>query len=258
MQTRAAELESLPRTAMERFRDARGEGGIVFDPARLRQANWDTFDPAGYPGAQPVDGAGGRGSAWFVEGEFGQAVIKRYLRGGWMAALNEDAYLWLGEDAVRSRREFALLREMRGAGLPVPAPLAAGWRRAGLTYRAWLMTQRIADVESLVASVRRRGADAPWRAVGEVLARFHRRGMHHADLNAHNVLLARDGAVHVIDWDKGVVEAGPASWCEAVLARLERSLRKRLPDIDPAVLADGMARLREAHDIHLARGGPPA
>src|SRR5687768_13595141 len=105
MQTRAAELESLPRTALERFRDARGEGGILFDRTRLRQADWSTFDPARYAGAEPVDGAGGRGSAWFVEAESGPAVIKRYLRGGWMASLSEDAYLWLGEDAVRSRRE---------------------------------------------------------------------------------------------------------------------------------------------------------
>jgi 3-deoxy-D-manno-octulosonic acid kinase len=130
----------------------------------------------------------------------------------------------------------------------VPAPIAAGWRRSGLVYRAALLTQRLRDVESLVDSVRRRGAEAPWAAVGTTLARFHRLGLHHADLNAHNVLLGIDDRVHVIDWDKGRRESGPASWCEAVLARLERSLRKRLPDLDATVLAAGMARLRDAHD----------
>jgi 3-deoxy-D-manno-octulosonic acid kinase len=194
-----------------------------------------------------VDGEGGRGSAWFVEGDFGLAVLKRYRRGGWMAAISEDAYLWLGEERVRSWREFALLRDMHGDGLPVPVPLAAGWRRSGWTYRACLLTQRLAGVESLVAAVRRRGVDAPWAAVGATLARFHHRGLRHADLNAHNVLVGRDDAVSVIDWDKARRELAPGAWCGKVLARLERSLRKRLPDVGPSVIDVGMQRLRESH-----------
>ena len=224
----------------------RGEAGIVFDPARARQADWRLFEPQAYPGAVPVDGAGGRGSAWFVEGDAGPAVLKRYRRGGLVAALSEDAYLWTGEASVRSLREFALLELMHGAGLPVPAPIAAGWRRSGLVYRAALLTQRLGHVEPMVDAVRRRGAEAPWAGIGTTLARFHRAGFHHADLNAHNILLMPDDTVHLIDWDKGVAEAGVSSWCEAVLARLERSLRKL--GIDDAVLAAGMARLRDAHD----------
>jgi 3-deoxy-D-manno-octulosonic acid kinase len=237
----------LPRTAVERSRDGRGEVGIVFDAARLRQADWSVFDPAGYRTAEAVDGEGGRGSAWFVEGGFGPAVLKRYRRGGWMAAFTEDAYLWLGEDAARSWKEFALLRDMHGDGLPVPVPLAAGWRRSGWTYRACLLTERLAGVESLVAAVRRRGLDAPWAAVGATLARFHHRGLRHADLNAHNLLITRDDVVHVIDWDKARRELAPGAWCAKVIDRLERSLRKRLPDVGASVIDGGMARLREAH-----------
>ena len=247
MESRAADDGMMPRTAVERFRDGRGEVGIVFDAAHLRQADWALFDPAAYPAAEPVDGAGGRGGAWYVEGEAGPAVLKRYRRGGWMAALSEDAYLWLGEESARSWKEFALLRDMHGDGLPVPVPLAAAWRRSGWRYRACLLTQRIPAVESLVAAVRRRGIDAPWAAIGATLARFHHRGLHHADLNAHNVLLGRDDSVHVIDCDKGRIEQAPGDWCARVLERLERSLRKRLGDIDASVIAAGMARLREAH-----------
>jgi len=247
MQSRTADFISPTRADVGRSRDGSGEVGIVFDPARLRQADWRTFDPASHPGAAPVHGAGGRGGAWFVAGDFGRAVLKRYRRGGWMAALSEDAYLWLGEDAGRSRREFELLRAMHDAGLPVPAPLAAGWRRDGIAYRAGLLTQRLEHVESFVDAVRRRGAEAPWAAVGTTLARFHARGLRHADLNAHNLLLGVDDAVHVIDWDKARCEPGPGAWCDAVIERLARSLRKRLPDVDPALLDAGLARLRDAH-----------
>jgi 3-deoxy-D-manno-octulosonic acid kinase len=246
-ETRAADIGTMHRIAESGFRDERGEGSIVFDASRLRQADWNTFDHARHAGAEPVDGEGGRGSAWFVASEAGPAVIKHYRRGGWMARFSRDAYLWLGRERVRSVREFRLLDGMRGAGLPVPVPLAAGWRRSGLVYRAGLMTQRLAGVESFVAAVARRGLEAPWAVVGTTLARFHARGLRHADLNAHNLLLGRDDTVHVIDWDKARVEAGPGEWCERVLQRLERSLRKQLPDLDAAIIDDGMQRLRAAH-----------
>jgi 3-deoxy-D-manno-octulosonic acid kinase len=252
MQSRTAELITPTRANVARARDGHGEVGIVFDPAYLRQADWDSFDPARHAGAVPVDGEGGRGAAWFVDSDAGPAVIKRYRRGGAMARLTTDAYLWLGERQVRSVREYALLRTMRELGLPVPLPLAAGWHREGLHYRCALMTQRLPGVESFVAVVAARGGDAPWAAIGATLARFHARGLRHADLTAHNVLVGADDAVHVIDWDKGRVELVGGRWPERVLDRLERSLRKQLPQLDDAVLAGGMARLRSAHAQGLA------
>jgi 3-deoxy-D-manno-octulosonic acid kinase len=179
-------------------------------------------------------------------------VIKRYRRGGAMARISSDAYLWLGERQVRSVREYALLRTMRDLALPVPLPLAAGWLRPGLHYRCCLMTQRLPGVDSFVTVVATRGAGAPWAAVGATLARFHARGLRHADLNAHNLLLDRDDTVHVIDWDKGRVELVGGRWPERVLDRLERSLHKQLPQVDADVLAAGMARLRAAHAQGLA------
>jgi 3-deoxy-D-manno-octulosonic acid kinase len=252
MESRAADLGSLQRNADGRYRDARGQVGIVFDPERLRQADWSTFDHARYPDAEAVDGEGGRGAAWFVDGEAGPAVIKHYRRGGAMAHFSTESYLWLGERQVRSVREYALLRTMRGMDLPVPVPLAAGWQREGLHYRARLLTQRLLDVQSFVTTVATREGAAPWDGVGATLARFHARGLRHADLNAHNLLLGPGDAVHVIDWDKARVELVGGRWPERVLDRLERSLRKQLPQLDDAVLADCMARLRAAHAKGLA------
>jgi 3-deoxy-D-manno-octulosonic acid kinase len=187
-----------------------------------------------------------------VDSEAGPAVIKHYRRGGAMAHLSREAYLWMGERQVRSVREYALLRTMRELDLPVPLPLAAGWHREGIHYRCALITQRLPGVESFVAIVAARGNGAPWTAVGATLARFHARGLRHADLNAHNVLIGANDEVHVIDWDKGRVELVGGGWPGRVLDRLERSLRKQLPQLDDAVLADGMARLRAAHVQGLA------
>jgi 3-deoxy-D-manno-octulosonic acid kinase len=229
------------------FRDADGEGAIVFDPARLRQAGPSLFQaPAG--DAAPK----GRGHAWFVRGDFGAAVLKHYRRGGAAARLSAASYLWLGEARVRSIAEFALLRRLRLLGLPVPAPLAASYRRRGLSYRASLLVERIEPATAFAELVNAKGEAAPWSRVGTAIGRCHARGAHHADLNANNVLLDGAGAPWIIDWDKGQIEAGPGDWCAGVLDRLERSLRKECPGVATAVVAEGMRFLRIAHDRAVA------
>lgn len=244
METQAADMERF-----QPFRDSHGQGEIVFDPARLRQADPALFDPRRYGAdAQAVGGQGGRGSAWFVRGEFGDGVLRHYRRGGWMAKISADEYLWRGRAHVRSLREFSLLQDMRGAGLPVPVPLAAAYTRSGGRYRADLLMQRLVGVESFMDRVRARMADAPWRPVGRTIARFHARGLRHADLNGHNVLIdSRSGEISLIDWDKGSLESSPGPWCDRVLDRLQRSLRKWLPDIPEDVVTAGMRELRDAH-----------
>jgi 3-deoxy-D-manno-octulosonic acid kinase len=128
-----------------------------------------------------------------------------------------------------------LLAELRRRGLPVPAPIAARYARGLLTYRADLITEllpasrTLADVVTGVEL-----SEAGWRAVGKSVAAFHREGVHHADLNANNILLGDAGAeVYWLDFDRGRIEARGA-WEQAVLARLKRSLQKiktQRPDV---------------------------
>lgn len=234
------------------FRDAGGQGTIVFDPARLRQATPAIFDPISYGNAaEPVQGQGGRGSAWFVRGEFGEGVLRHYRRGGWMAKASENAYLWQGEQRVRSIREFELLKVLHESGLPVPAPIAACYRKYDWRYNAAIIVERIVGVGSLVERVRRQGIQAPWAAVGTTIGRCHRQHAHHADLNAHNILLDESDAVWLIDWDKGRIESKIGPWCLRVLDRLQRSLRKECEQLSAEQLATGMQALRAAHDREL-------
>lgn len=233
------------------FRDAGGEGSIVFDPARLRQASPGLFDPASYGSdARPVHGRGGRGAAWFVDGEFGSGVLRHYRRGGWAARASKDGYLWQGRSRVRSLREFALMRDLRAAGLPVPAPIAAWFSRRGWQYRAAIIVERIPGATSLAEAVN--AGDAPWGAVGTAIARCHRHRAHHADLNANNILLDRERQPWLIDWDRGCIEASGGGWMERVLDRLHRSLLKECATVPAARLQEGMAQLRAAHARELA------
>ena len=244
MEVTVAALERL-----QPFRDARGQGAIVFDPARVQQATPALFDPA-HHGAQarPVQ-AGGRGAAWFVHGGFGEAVLRHYRRGGLAARLSRATYFWRGEPAVRSVAEFRLLAAMRAEGLPVPAPLAAAYWRRGLGYRAALLVERIPAVRALAEWLGGPADAAPWEAVGAMLARFHAAGIHHADLNAHNILVDDAGVAWLIDFDRGRRRA-PGAWRQASLRRLARSLAK-LSGGDGR-WRPGFARLQAAYDRTLA------
>ena len=92
-------------------RDDSGFGANLFDQTRVRQVEPSWFSPAWWEGrARPV-ASGGRGGAWFVDADFGPAVLRRYLRGGLVAQFNHDRYFWHGATRTRSFAEFRLTRE---------------------------------------------------------------------------------------------------------------------------------------------------
>ena len=142
-----------------------------------------------------------------------------------MAKVSKDAYLWRGESETRSFAEWYLTYHLYRAGLPVPAPIAACYRREGLLYRADLITQRIENSESLAARLAKGSLSlTQWIAVGRCIRRFHDAGVHHADLNAHNILLTPD-QVYLIDFDRGTLRKR-GWWADTTLVRLYRSLEK--------------------------------
>jgi 3-deoxy-D-manno-octulosonic acid kinase len=232
-------IAAAPRT------DA-GPSGVLAARAWSGRVRPEWFDPQRHGAdALPV-GAGGRGAAWYLDGPFGAAVLRFYRRGGLMARLSTEHHLWLGGTRLRCVRELGLLEALRAAGLPVPEPIAAAWWREGPFYRAALLMVRLPVRADLLGLVHADAAQAPWEAVGRTLARFHRSGAHHPDLNAQNLLQGEDGAIAIIDWDRGSLGHRPGRWCEDEIARLERSLLKHRRQVAPAAIAEGMARLRVA------------
>lgn len=215
-------------------------GGILYDASRLSKPRAELFsrsawatrgaleeisggrssiallNVAGWP--EVAAGSSERGSRW---------VLRHYRRGGLMAKLSQDSYLWTGANRTRSFAEWRLLAELRRRGLPVPAPIAAHYARGLLTYRADLITELLPGTRTLANVIT--GYDLPeagWRVVGATIAVFHREGVHHADLNANNILLGENETnVYLLDFDRGRIEArGP--WEQVVIARLRRSLEK--------------------------------
>lgn len=205
--------------------------GIVYDPLRLRKAGHEPHALLFERDHWLAKGAGaevpgGRGSVLFIREPGYRWVLRHYRRGGWMARLSNDRYLWTGADAARSWRELRLLAHLHALGLPVPAPVAARYVRSGCTYTADLITEELPMSRSLAQALASASLPAgTWHAIGLCIARFHRAGAYHADLNAHNILLSAGDTVHVLDFDRGRLRP-PGSWQKTVLQRLLRSLRK--------------------------------
>ena len=200
-------------------------GGILYDASRLRKAQPEWFDREYWQRRDALTSmTGGRGSVSFLRTDNGTWVLRRYLRGGLMAKVSKDRYLWTGERRTRSFAEWRLLAELLRRQLPVPRPVAARYQRSGLTYSADLITEEISGARTLAQSLSSRSA-GQWRAIGGTIARFHREGVQHADLNAHNILIAPDETIYVLDFDRGRIRDRGA-WEQVVLARLRRSLEK--------------------------------
>ena len=199
-------------------------GAMLCEPALSATADERWFDPTQWPDAGRF--AGGRGGVVLLRSGERRWVLRHYRRGGAMAAALGDRYLWTGEDRTRAFREWRLLRRLASWALPVPRAIAARYRRSGVIYRADLITAELAGTTTLAATLQAAPLDAQrWREVGICVRRFHERGVHHADLNAHNVLLDADGTVYLLDFDRGRVRPR-GSWEQVVLERLHRSLVK--------------------------------
>ena len=216
-------------------------GAMLYDASCLGQPAAEVFDPAHWQARNAWQGErGGRGTVAFLRTDDGrQWVLRHYRRGGFVARLLDDRYVWSGAARTRAFAEWRLLRQLRAWRLPVPRPIAARYRRQGVLYRADLITEALPVRRTLAAALRQAPLpESRWRAIGRCVGALHARGVHHADLNAHNLLVGeQDDDVYVLDFDRGRVRARGA-WERAVLARLRRSLEKVTQGLPPDRFAE--------------------
>lgn len=188
---------------------------------RLEQHDFDLRALQASGSAEP---AAGRGSACRIERQGGDWFLRHYRRGGLIGKLLHDQYCWTGSAKTRVARELAVTQRLHDLGLPVPAVVGGRLQRRGLVYRCDLITQALPASQSM-AEQQSQMTDSQWQAIGTTVAKFHQQGLWHADLNAHNILLA-DEQVWVIDFDRATFKLLSAKWQQANMNRLWRSVCK--------------------------------
>jgi len=176
----------------------------------------------------------GRGSAWFIDAPFGPVVMRKFLRGGWVAKLSRQSYFYSGVERSRPFKEFRVLVKLTELGLPVPRPVAAICEHRGLVSSGALITARIPDVTTLADLIIGNKVDPDslvtlWERIGACIRQFHDAGVWHADLNARNILLDDQLQVFLIDFDRAKFSPDNAVDGAGNLNRLKRSLAKFWP-----------------------------
>ncbi len=200
---------------------------ILYDADTLGQPDDAFFAPEQWAEREQLLGsAPGRGTTVFVQQGERVFALRHYCRGGMVAKLSRDRYIWLGLDRSRPWREWTLLLELFRRGLPVPRPVAVRLTRYRLSYTADIVTEAI-DARPLAEWLcERRLSVAQLENIGSWLRRFHLEGLFHADLNARNILLDEAGKVYLIDFDRSELRRGDEGWRSANMERLKRSLDK--------------------------------
>ncbi len=204
-----------------------GAESAIFDTASYSGYDPLWFDQAAFKsnGAR-LHSVTGRGGVLMLRQAGETWVLRHYHRGGFVAKLVYDHYLWLALERTRPFREWRLLAELHGSGLPAPRPIAARAVRHGLFYRADIVTALIPDVRPLSSYLREGEVAADrWREIGRMLRRFHDHGVDHPDLTAHNILLGPESGAFLVDFDNASLKPAGA-WQLGGMARLQRSLRK--------------------------------
>lgn len=174
----------------------------------------------------------GRGPAYAVAlpGECGRVVVRHSRRGGFLGRFVHDLYL----SRLRPFRELVTSYRLRLLGVPTPEIVAYAIYPAGIFVRSDVVTREIADGADLAEWLARTDAaetrNALLEAVALLLDQLAEAGAHHADLNARNILLVRDGEgfqASILDVDRVQFHVPRSPMLgEANLARLERSLTK--------------------------------
>jgi 3-deoxy-D-manno-octulosonic acid kinase len=126
--------------------------------------------------------------------------------------------------------------------------------RDGMFYRASILLERLMEVRTLADIAGQAAGNAPWESTGRLVARFHRAGLDHADLNAQNILFDGGGHGWLIDFDRGRLRIPATAWREQNLARLRRSLLKLRGERSADEVGYDFANLRRAYDHAWSRG----
>jgi 3-deoxy-D-manno-octulosonic acid kinase len=177
----------------------------------------------------------------------GNAVVRRSMRGGWLAGLNTDLFL----PPTRGLRELIASLRLRSAGVATPEVVAFLVYPVGSVLRRGdVLTREIVGEDlgaMLSASSEKRSVAL--ESAAALVASLSRAGVHHADLNLRNILISDDGA-YILDIDRVRFHSpGDPIVLRANTERLQRSLRKRreldgLPVDENEILAFG-ARVME-------------
>lgn len=175
--------------------------------------------------------AEGRGTVYFFKLGEVDVVLRHYKRGGLVAKINDDNFLYSGIESSRCHKELSVLQLLREANINVPEPIAGRIVKKGPIYTADIITQVIPNALELHEILQSKSVSEDlWQNIGIEIRKMHDAQICHHDINVKNILLTNNegiNRVHLIDFDKCEVQKGN-HWKASNIERLQRSLNKQV------------------------------
>ncbi|KZY82399.1 hypothetical protein A3740_24290, partial [Oleiphilus sp. HI0068] len=219
------ELEIMPNIESSQ----NGQHYWLYDSECFSDISSELFESGYWKKLNAVNGQeSGRGTTWFIQHKSHSLVLRHYLRGGMMSKISNDHYLFKGWQKSRSVSEFNILSLLNQQNLPVPKPAAAQVVKRGLYYQADLLTHRIPNAQDLLQVLKQVQSKDFYFTLGALIARFHKAGVYHADLNIQNILQDEEGLFWLIDFDRAKMLKPKHAWKSSNLKRLKRSFEKEV------------------------------
>lgn len=170
---------------------------------------------------------GGRGGSLKITIQHQPMVLHHFLRGGLVARVFHDLYVWMGFNRSRPFLENKVITHALQNKLPVPEVVAFYIRKNGIFYSAYSISRYIENTGTLASYLFDHDIpDARWIVLGKLIKKFHRKGIFHADLNANNILMGKAGDFYLIDFDKAQIVPSMETLGPQNLQRLFRSINK--------------------------------
>ncbi len=166
----------------------------------------------------------GRGNVGRLTLDSGNAIIRRFRRGGLFGKVLPDWFFLVNRPKVEFKAHHAALK----AGVPVPPLLGILWRYRLAWVQGAIATGEIEGAEHLQDHLR---APSPETVkvladCGRAVRAMHDAGIVHGDLQIRNILV-REGKVTLLDFDKAYTKRRVGTLRRARnLLRLRRSITK--------------------------------
>jgi tRNA A-37 threonylcarbamoyl transferase component Bud32 len=180
-----------------------------------------------------------------------RVVVKRLHHGGVFAPIAKDRFL----TSRRVQSHIELADYLNGHGIATPPVAFASWRRVNGLVRGEVgfeLIEGAIDADACFFGKNERPNDWKARAaaIGALVARLHKIGFMHADLNLMNLLLTPGDEIYVLDLDKTVLSDRMPTVRARMknLERLERSIRKQGRERSALFVAGIIDEVRGAYE----------
>ncbi|MCX5805338.1 MAG: hypothetical protein NT010_04610 [Proteobacteria bacterium] len=167
----------------------------------------------------------GRGGITLLDINGGHIACRKYIHGGLFRAITGDIFF----SAKRAIEELNILLYLNGEGFPVVQPYGLIVREGFISKSLHILTifeENAADLTEVLNTSTRKQRLRIIKFLAQLMWRMETLGVYHPDLHLNNVLVATEGTLKFLDFDRAQRKSINKTDMERMFWRLNRYAEK--------------------------------